>query len=83
MTEDHDEDWFIVAHGEDEAARFHEDAEGYDPGDATVEMIMKIPEDVAAELGWPSDEVLKACGAEIVVDGAKAELVHGKKWDVD
>jgi len=62
-TEDHAEDWFIVAGSAQEAAAFHEDAEGYAYGDATSEMILEIPDGVAAETGWPSDEVLKSCGA--------------------
>ena len=41
-TEDHDEDWFVVASSAEEASRFHEDAEGYDPGDATAEEILSL-----------------------------------------
>ena len=33
-TEDHDEDWFIVASSPEEASKYHEDMEGYVPGDA-------------------------------------------------
>jgi len=40
-TEDHAEDWFIVANNPQEAATFHEEMEGYDPGDATAEMILE------------------------------------------
>ena len=53
--------------------------EGYDPGDATPEMIMEIPDGVNAEVGWPSDEVLQACGAEIVVDGHTRVVKIGER----
>ena len=67
-TEDHGEDWFIVSNSAEEAATFHEDAEGYDPGDASAELIMTIPDGVTADTGWPSEEMLTACGATIVTD---------------
>jgi hypothetical protein len=51
-TEDHAEDWFIVAHNGKEAATFHEDAEGYDLGDATAEMILEIPARWGQPLTW-------------------------------
>ena len=31
-TDDHDEDWFIVAESAEEACHIHESAEGYDDG---------------------------------------------------
>ena len=66
-TEDHAEDWFIMANSEEEAAAFHEGMEGYDPGDATAEIILELPEEIATDTGWPSDEVLLSCGANILV----------------
>ena len=68
-TEDHAEDWFIVAIDPEEAATFHEEMEGYDPGDATAEMILKLPKGIVNDIGWPSDDVLQSCGANILVDG--------------
>ena len=62
-TEDHAEDWFVVANSAKEAETFHEDAEGYAIGYATAEMILKIPDGVTVNTGWPSDDVLRACGA--------------------
>lgn len=61
------------------ACRFHEAAEGYDPGEAHAERIMALPDELRVEggwrdgpkgsvykhVGWPSDELLVACGAEI------------------
>ena len=74
-TEDHAEDWFVVANSADEAATFHEDAEGYAPGDATAEMILKIPDGIKVETGWPSDEVLRSCGA-VFLAGAPTRVVE-------
>ncbi len=68
-TEDHAEDWFITANNAEKAAAFHEEQEGYDPGDATAEMILKIPEKIIKGVGWPSDDELRSCGAIILVDG--------------
>lgn len=68
-TEDHDEDWFIVANNPEEAATFHEEMEGYDPGDATAEIILELPKGIVTNAGWPSDDVLQSCGANILVEG--------------
>ncbi len=68
-TEDHDEDWFIVANNPEEAATFHEEIEGYDPGDATAEIILELPKGIVTNAGWPSDDVLQSCGANILVEG--------------
>lgn len=65
-TDDHDEDWFIVAESPAKACRDHEAAEGYDEGDANAEFVAAVPADAAdREEGWPSDELLRACGAVI------------------
>ena len=67
-TVDHDEDWFIVAKSAYDAARGHEEAEGYDVGDARAVHVVDVPDGVKAEEGWPNDELLVACGCEIVRD---------------
>ena len=72
-TEDHAEDWFIVANNRKEAATFHEEMEGYDPGDATAEMILELPDGVTANNGWPSEDVLQSCGANILLKGPTGE----------
>lgn len=78
-TPDGDEDWFVVARSAREARTFHEDAEGYSRGDAHAERIMALPGELrvaggwrngpegktCVQAGWPSDELLVACGAEI------------------
>lgn len=66
-TVDHHEDWFVVARGAREARRFHDLAEGYD-GEAQAELVAPLPEDFQDEgrKGWPTRELLTACGAEIL-----------------
>ena len=76
-TDDGDEDWFVVADSARTARTFHEGAEGYDPGDASAERVAALPSSLQADgkwldrgvlhatAGWPSDELLVACGAEI------------------
>ena len=78
-TEDHAEDWFMVADSAAEAATFHEDVEGYAPGDATAEMILKIPDGITANTGWPSDEVLRACGANFLSEGSTRVVEIGNR----
>lgn len=63
-TEFHEEDWFIVAESAKEAARIHEDWEGYNPGDAIAEHVLDIPDNIPAEKGWPPTELLTALGAK-------------------
>ena len=80
-TEDHDEDWFIVASSSEEASKFHEEMEGYDPGDANAEEILNIPENVPAEAGWPSDELLLAVGAEFIInEQSRVVEIDGRKF---
>jgi hypothetical protein len=80
-TEDHDEDWFVVASSSEEASKFHEDMEGYDPGDAKAEEVLDIPEDVPAEMGWPSDELLLAVGAKFLLnDQPRMVEIAGRKF---
>lgn len=67
-TPDHDEDWFMVASSSQAASKAHEDREGYNPGEATAEAILDIPEHVPAETGWPSEELLRSLGAEVLHD---------------
>lgn len=68
-TDDHDEDWFVIARDEQDAATFHEDAEGYDEGEAMAELICVLPPTEQTNYhapSWPTDKTLLACGAEIV-----------------
>jgi hypothetical protein len=80
-TEDHDEDWFIVAPSPTEASQFHENMEGYNPGDAAAEEILDIPENVSAETGWPSEELLLELGAKFLLnDQTRVVEIAGRKF---
>ncbi|MBA3029107.1 MAG: hypothetical protein FP816_09905 [Desulfobacteraceae bacterium] len=80
-TEDHDEDWFMVASSSEEAARLHQDMEGYDPGEAIAEEIMDIPETLECEKGWPDKELLKALGAKYLHEGdARVVEIRGRTF---
>jgi hypothetical protein len=80
-TVDHDEDWFVVASSPEEASKYHEDMEGYDPDDARAEEILDIPENLSAEIGWPSDELLLAVGAKFLLnDQYRVVEIDGKRF---
>jgi transcriptional regulator with XRE-family HTH domain len=78
-TVDGDEDRFVVARTASAARRFHENAEGYDRGDARAERVMALPPEVLtgsgwrdgpdgevhAHAAWPSDSLLVVCGGEV------------------
>ncbi len=66
-THHHEEDWFVVAPSAALAAIYHEDVEGYDRGEARAELVCAVPRSHwPQESSWPDDELLLACGAEIV-----------------
>lgn len=44
-TDDHDEDWFILARTGRTAESYHIQHEGYEPGDATAELILRVATD--------------------------------------
>jgi len=80
-TEDHDEDWFIVAPSPTAASQYFENFEGYDPGDAEAEEILDIPESVSAETGWPSEELLLELGAKFLLnDQTRVVEIAGRKF---
>jgi hypothetical protein len=78
-TPDGEEDWFVVADSARSARRFHEGAEDYQTGEAHAERVVGLPAElqtpegwrdgpggkVDRRSGWPSDELLVACGGEI------------------
>ena len=83
-TADRAEDWFVVARTKRGAARWHEKAEGYGSGDAVATFVLRIPSDLEASEGWPSHELLEACGAKFrrgetprVVEIAGVQYVEG------
>lgn len=63
-TDDHAEDWFVVAASAEEAVDFHEVVEGYDVGDAWATCVCAVP--AHAKTGWPSTTLLESLGATII-----------------
>ena len=39
----------------------NEDFESYRPGEASVKFVVKIPENITCDPGWPSNKILKDC----------------------
>jgi hypothetical protein len=65
-TSDGDEDWFVVANSGREARRFHENAEGYERGDARAERTVALP----AELHADGDgRTVRRAGSPEALDG--------------
>jgi len=80
-TDDHHEDWFIIASSKKEACKLHEDYEGYDSGDAYSQKILTIPADISAEIGWPSEELLEAVGAKFINKGdTRVVEINGQQY---
>ena len=71
-TEDHDEDWFILARNEKEATIYHEDYEGYDRGDATATLVCPVQNELLkdftlqARTHHPSEKLIKQLGGVFV-----------------
>jgi hypothetical protein len=82
LIPDHDEDWFIVAYDELDAALAHEEFEGYWDGQTEAEFVCELPPEWKdAVPGWPSPRLLSACGAEYLRDsvlGARIVKIGGK-----
>ncbi|HUN85973.1 MAG TPA: hypothetical protein VMU48_16460 [Terracidiphilus sp.] len=83
-TPDRDEDWFIVAKTRRSAERFHDGYEGYNPGDATAELVLrdidiKTSEHEIAPFHAQADH-LAALGAMTseVTPGQRAVLLAGR-----
>lgn len=78
-TADGSEDCFVVATSAQSAARFLEDIDGYERGDADAEHVIDLPADLQNGRGWrdapmgefetepyyASDALILACGGEI------------------
>ena len=69
-TDDHDEDWFIVASSAKEARRMHEDIEGYGRGDARATLIVRIPKELHPPVGHPTHELLRSLGTVFLSEEA-------------
>lgn len=80
-TEDHDEDWFVVAQNAKKATRFFEDYEGYNRGDAAAQEVLSIPSEIATEPGWPDEDLLLAVGARYLhSDQTRVVEINGRTY---
>lgn len=81
-TKDHDEDCFVIAQRKRSAEIFFEDYEGYDPGNATAEKILTIPDDLGVKkTGWIDVELLKTLGGKILhYDSPMVVEISGRKF---
>ncbi len=66
-TDDHDEDWFMVARYRHQAARLFAGYEGYDHDMVTARRVLTLPASLQhpKSFGWPTRELLEGCGAVI------------------
>ena len=78
-TLDHDEDWFIFANDAESAARYHEDEEGYDIGDAHACFVCKVPDEMTVAKGWPELKELESMGAKILRDSSPRKVAINDK----
>ena len=77
-TADGDENWFVLARSELEAAAFHNDQEGYDDGDAHAELVCPVPEELHFEQpGWPSMELLDRLGTILRAGSPRVVQIDG------
>lgn len=67
-TEDHDEDWFMVAPSAFLARSYFASHEGYGREDVQADWVAPVPDSaIEGENGdWPSDDLLRACGGEFL-----------------
>jgi hypothetical protein len=80
-TEDHHEDWFIIASSTKEASKLHEEFEDYDIGEASAQEIISIPDNMTVEAGWPSKALLLSVGAIFIKeDEPRIIEINGKQF---
>lgn len=80
-TADHAEDWFVVAPSKSRAESLHERYEGYERGDAEASLVAVVPQSHEAPMGWPSNELIEACGLRILRhETPRVVEIGGKKF---
>jgi len=82
-TDDHHEDWFVVARRAAEAKRFFQEYEGYDKDQVLAEVAFVLPEALQDDehRGWPTREMLEACGAKILRwETPRVIELDGMRW---
>lgn len=80
-TEDHHEDWFMVASSKKEASKLHEEFEGYNFGSARSQEVLIVPDNISVEVGWPSEEILLSVGAIFIKEEEPRIVeINGKQF---
>ena len=80
-TDDHHEDWFVIARDLEEAERFHEASEGYETGEAVAEEVLTIPDHYAADVGWSSNDLLKRVGGRFIsTEPTRIVVIENRKF---
>jgi hypothetical protein len=82
-TPDHEQDWFVVARSAAAARRFHEDADGSEDRHTKADEIKTLPAHMQDRrfFGWPSEEVILACGGDIErEDAPQVVKIDGKRY---
>ena len=78
-TADGDEDWFVIARSPREAARFHENQEGYDAGDADAAYACDVPQSYSIEqVGWPNNDLLELVGRFLRKESPRVVEINGR-----
>ncbi len=80
-TDDHSEDWFVVAPTARGARRFVAGAEGFEIGEVDAERVAAVPAGVheGEPPGWPSPEVITACGGTFLRTRSPRVVVFGDR----
>lgn len=73
-TDDHGEDWFVMARNAYAARRHFEAVEGYDRGDSRATEVLILGEE--GRTGWPTLEELVALGFEVLRAKTPRVLVY-------
>jgi hypothetical protein len=82
-TDDHLEDWFVLARRPLQACRYFERSEGCDPGEANAEWVAGLPDKLQQVTcpDWPSDEIIEACGGMFLRhDTPRVVEVAGRRY---
>lgn len=75
-TDDHHEDWFVIAGSPSEAARWFESYEGYDSGDAGATLVQEIPPHINVRCDWAQLPLLEALGGVVKSDADSGRVVE-------
>ncbi len=79
-TEDHDEDWFVLAPDGESACRYFEDFEGYDREDAVEDFVARVPSTAIPALALEHARLDASLG-DALEDPICALLSRARGWE--